>query len=142
MKKEEVQVSKFKDIPIYFDEYSGFFCDFQNEYCHNKSLEELKKELQKASINLFTGKFFVKNYNGIIEFEAQRKYIDAYTGKTTIIGVEIDEYDKKRDERKEEQELYPDNKENRALFLEGKKLKAEGWSLIRQGERLMDKLLK
>ena len=140
--EKKVQVSKFKDTPIYFDEHKGFFCKFLNEYYHNEGLEELKQMLAEASVNSFTGKFFVKNYKGIIEFEAQRKYIDAYSGETTIIGVEIDEYGKKQGERKEELELYPDNKENRALFDEGKNLKAEGWSLIHQGERLADKLIK
>ena len=148
MKKQidkKVKVSQFKDKDILFDEYSNkFTCNYNGEEFSSDSIIDLKRNLERETIQEFTGEFYVKEYDGIDKFIAKRKYFDAYSGVNYINGVRIDgEYQSQtKDDRLEESELYPMTPENTKVFEECNKTKSDGWSLREKGVRMRNLLKK
>jgi hypothetical protein len=123
---------------IYFvEETEQFVCDDWK----TNSLSEMVRIIEKESKEEFKGEFYLKEYNGIEKFTAQKKFYSDYEDKWKVRGIQIDKYGSEKEEVVDFDNLYPKNEINDALFEEAKKLNEDGWRLIRKGENLRYKLV-
>lgn len=139
--KDKVKVDEWKDVPIYLDKSnSQFFCNYAGLEYRDTNLSNLKLDLQKNTVKPLKGMAFTKSYNGIVLIELIRQW-ENYQGEGTQITYrEVDGIS--REDSTDENEIYPYTEHNRKMYEEGKRLKDEGWSLIRKGERYAAQLRK
>jgi hypothetical protein len=140
--ENKIKVDEWKGEPIYLDKSSSqFFCNYAGLEYRDTNLANLKLDLQKSTVKPLKGKAFTKSYNGIVLIELIRQW-EGYQGEGTRITYRELEGVSSREDSADESEIYPYTEHNRKMYEEGKRLKDEGWTLIRKGERYATQLRK